>query len=443
MRFLNERIVTPSTSTSTISNARPRRAASPRPARDLPGLRLPLADRYRRGTLQPRNDDVQKVGDLPRAVEEHVEVAAGGIEHVLARLEVDLVRGRIPASRSTSGVPSSGRSRASRFSVAVRGAALRMHAPHPRHVLARQRDHEVGGVELLRRGLAAAVIGDRQAERRDGVARAPAHRHALDHVRSRGRDEQARARARAGTRPPSPSGPRCRCRASRCEVRSCSGACPLRHSGRGHYRSGRMLPVPYTLVLLRHGQSEWNLKNLFTGWVDVDLTEQGRDEARRGGTRPRARRRAARHRAHVASRCAAIRTAELALDECARKWIPVRRSWRLNERHYGDLQGKDKRETTRAVRRRQGEGVAAFVRRAAARPRSDTRRERQALGLRRALRRTPPRRAAPLRVPEGRARAHAAVVVRRDRARSAHRRDRARRRARQLARARWSSISTA
>src|SRR6478736_5650094 len=53
--------------------------------------------------------------------------------------------------------------------------------------------------------------------------------------------------------------------------------------GAGDYRSGRMLLVPYTLVLLRHGQSEWNLKNLFTGWVDVDLTEQGRDEARRGG----------------------------------------------------------------------------------------------------------------------------------------------------------------
>src|SRR5450631_2492340 len=52
---------------------------------------------------------------------------------------------------------------------------------------------------------------------------------------------------------------------------------------RRHYRSGRMLLVPFTLILLRHGQSEWNLKNLFTGWVDVDLTEQGRDEARRGG----------------------------------------------------------------------------------------------------------------------------------------------------------------
>src|SRR5438445_8692233 len=105
-----------------------------------------------------------------------------------------------------------------------------------------------------------------------------------------------------------------------------------------------MLPVPYTLVLLRHGQSEWNLKNLFTGWVDVDLTEQGRDEARRGGNdlatadvRPDI--------VHSSLQVRAIRTAELALDEMQRKWIPVRRSWRLNERHYGALQGKNKKET--------------------------------------------------------------------------------------------------
>src|SRR4051812_33861025 len=103
--------------------------------------------------------------------------------------------------------------------------------------------------------------------------------------------------------------------------------------------------VPYELVLLRHGQSEWNLKNLFTGWVDVDLTDQGRDEARRGGTdlaaadvRPDI--------VHSSLQIRAIRPAQLALDECNRKWIPVRRSWRLNERHYGDLQGMDKKETT-------------------------------------------------------------------------------------------------
>jgi 2,3-bisphosphoglycerate-dependent phosphoglycerate mutase len=99
-----------------------------------------------------------------------------------------------------------------------------------------------------------------------------------------------------------------------------------------------------TLVLLRHGQSDWNLKNLFTGWIDVDLSDQGREEARRAGvdlgragTLPDV--------VHTSVQLRAIRTAELALDECARKWIPVRRSWRLNERHYGALQGKNKAET--------------------------------------------------------------------------------------------------
>jgi 2,3-bisphosphoglycerate-dependent phosphoglycerate mutase len=99
-----------------------------------------------------------------------------------------------------------------------------------------------------------------------------------------------------------------------------------------------------TLVLLRHGQSEWNLKNLFTGWVDVDLTDQGREEARRGGA-DMARADVRPDILHTSLQLRAIRTAELALDECERKWISVRRSWRLNERHYGDLQGKDKKET--------------------------------------------------------------------------------------------------
>jgi 2,3-bisphosphoglycerate-dependent phosphoglycerate mutase len=102
--------------------------------------------------------------------------------------------------------------------------------------------------------------------------------------------------------------------------------------------------VTYTLVLLRHGQSEWNLKNLFTGWVDVDLTDLGREEARRGGD-DLARAGLQPDILHTSVQLRAIRTAELALDQCARTWIPVRRSWRLNERHYGDLQGKDKKET--------------------------------------------------------------------------------------------------
>lgn len=103
--------------------------------------------------------------------------------------------------------------------------------------------------------------------------------------------------------------------------------------------------MPATLVLLRHGQSVWNLENLFTGWVDVDLTDQGRDEATRGG-RDLLAAGVLPDVVHTSLQLRAIRTAELALDECGRKWIPVRRSWRLNERHYGDLQGKNKKETT-------------------------------------------------------------------------------------------------
>ncbi len=99
-----------------------------------------------------------------------------------------------------------------------------------------------------------------------------------------------------------------------------------------------------TLVLLRHGESEWNQRNLFTGWVDVDLTEKGVDEARRGGEL------LVEHELlpdvlHTSLQRRAIRTAELSLSAADRMWIPVRRSWRLNERHYGALQGKDKAAT--------------------------------------------------------------------------------------------------
>ena len=99
-----------------------------------------------------------------------------------------------------------------------------------------------------------------------------------------------------------------------------------------------------TLVLLRHGESDWNKKNLFTGWVDVDLTELGEKQARLGGLElkkadllPTV--------AHTSLMTRAIRTCNLALESCDRNWIPVRRHWRLNERHYGDLQGKDKKTT--------------------------------------------------------------------------------------------------
>jgi 2,3-bisphosphoglycerate-dependent phosphoglycerate mutase len=98
------------------------------------------------------------------------------------------------------------------------------------------------------------------------------------------------------------------------------------------------------LVLLRHGESDWNALNRFTGWVDVDLTEQGRAEAVRSGEL------LTEHDLlpdvlYTSLLRRAITTAHLALDSADRLWIPVRRSWRLNERHYGALQGLDKAET--------------------------------------------------------------------------------------------------
>jgi 2,3-bisphosphoglycerate-dependent phosphoglycerate mutase len=99
-----------------------------------------------------------------------------------------------------------------------------------------------------------------------------------------------------------------------------------------------------TLVLLRHGESTWNRENRFTGWVDVGLSERGEEEAVAAGLLltghgllPDV--------VHTSVQQRAIRSAELTLLECDRAWIPVRRSWRLNERHYGALQGKNKKET--------------------------------------------------------------------------------------------------
>jgi 2,3-bisphosphoglycerate-dependent phosphoglycerate mutase len=99
-----------------------------------------------------------------------------------------------------------------------------------------------------------------------------------------------------------------------------------------------------TLVLLRHGESEWNSKGLFTGWVDVGLSEVGAQEAANGGKllarsglRPEV--------VHTSVLTRAIQTANIALEQADLLWLPVRRSWRLNERHYGALQGKDKART--------------------------------------------------------------------------------------------------
>jgi 2,3-bisphosphoglycerate-dependent phosphoglycerate mutase len=98
------------------------------------------------------------------------------------------------------------------------------------------------------------------------------------------------------------------------------------------------------LVLLRHGESEWNSKGLFTGWVDVGLSHRGAEEAANGGrllagagVRPDV--------VHTSLLRRAIQTANIALDQADLFWLPVRRSWRLNERHYGALQGKDKAQT--------------------------------------------------------------------------------------------------
>lgn len=102
--------------------------------------------------------------------------------------------------------------------------------------------------------------------------------------------------------------------------------------------------MTHTLILLRHGNSDWNQKNLFTGWVDVRLSEQGEAEAKRAGEllkesglEPDI--------LYTSVLTRAIQTANIALDAADRAWLPVKRSWRLNERHYGSLQGLDKAET--------------------------------------------------------------------------------------------------
>jgi len=99
-----------------------------------------------------------------------------------------------------------------------------------------------------------------------------------------------------------------------------------------------------TLIMIRHGESEWNSKGLFTGWVDARLSERGRTEGARAGQqltdaglRPEV--------VHTSVLIRAIETANIALDVAGLGWLPVRRSWRLNERHYGALQGKDKAQT--------------------------------------------------------------------------------------------------
>lgn len=98
------------------------------------------------------------------------------------------------------------------------------------------------------------------------------------------------------------------------------------------------------LILLRHGESLWNAKNLFTGWVDVDLSEKGAAEALQAG-KLLMKEELLPDTLHTSLLRRAIKTAQIALDICERHWVPVKRSWRLNERHYGALQGKNKAQT--------------------------------------------------------------------------------------------------
>ena len=102
--------------------------------------------------------------------------------------------------------------------------------------------------------------------------------------------------------------------------------------------------MPGKLILVRHGQSIWNVENLFTGWHDVDLSDQGRQEAAQAG-REILKEKLAVDIAFTSVLKRAIRTLWIALDEMDRMWIPVERSWRLNERHYGALQGLNKAQT--------------------------------------------------------------------------------------------------
>ena len=144
----------------------------------------------------------------------------------------------------------------------------------------------------------------------------------------------------------------------------------------------------YTLVLLRHGQSEWNEKNLFTGWVDVGPDRRRASGGRRGGELLRERDLLP-DVVHTSVLRRAIGTAQIALDAADRLWLPVRRSWRLNERHYGALQGKDKKQTLEEF----GEEQFMLWRRSYDTPPPPARRRRRVVAGRRRRRtpRCPPR----------------------------------------------------
>ena len=127
----------------------------------------------------------------------------------------------------------------------------------------------------------------------------------------------------------------------------------------------------FKLVLLRHGESTWNKENRFTGWTDVDLSDKGRDEARAAGRLLKAEGFAFDF-VYTSVLKRAIWTSILALDELDQLWLPVERSWRLNERHYGALQGLNKAETAAKHGEDAGEDLAPRVRHPAAAARRPT-----------------------------------------------------------------------
>ncbi len=186
--------------------------------------------------------------------------------------------------------------------------------------------------------------------------------------------------------------------------------------------------MSHSLILLRHGQSTWNLLNLFTGWYDADLTDQGEAEAPAAGPG------AGRGRGARPTSCTprvqvrAIRTADLALDEMGRLWLPVRRQLAAERAPLRRPAGQGQEADHRRVRRRAGEDLAPQLRH---RPAAARRRRRATPPLRSPLRRPGPRPAAGHRVPRGRRRPHAAVLVRRHRPRPGRRPHRARGRPRQ------------
>ena len=172
----------------------------------------------------------------------------------------------------------------------------------------------------------------------------------------------------------------------------------------------RSRDVPYKLVLLRHGQSAWNLENLFTGWIDVRPDRAGRGRSAPGRRRISLAPASLPDILHTSLQVRAIRTAELALHECGRSWIPGAAVVAVERTALRRAPGQGQEGDRRAVRRRQGEGVAPLLRRP---PPDRSPIDDPSSGIDERYAALAARRAAALGVLEGRARTHAAVVVRR------------------------------